>query len=80
MLDFPSYFQAFKLFSLLESIVIVWMDTSKLKRSVKLPYFVKMFFEVLSGKALLSFAVKPLYCALFQVGCVWAEIPSCGCA
>jgi hypothetical protein len=41
---------------------------------------VKIVFEVLSGKALLSFAVKPLYCALFQVGCVWAEIPSCGCA
>ena len=39
-----------------------------------------MFFEGLSGNALVSFAVKPLYFALFQVGCVWAEIPSCGCA
>lgn len=45
-LTIPSYCLAFKLFSLLEVIIILWMDTSKLKRSVKLPYFVKMFFEV----------------------------------
>ena len=29
-----------------------------------------MFFEGLSGNAFVSFAVKPLYFALFQVGCV----------
>lgn len=80
LFDLPSYSLAFKLFSLVEVIVILGMGTSKFKRIVKLPEFTKMLFEVLSRKALLSFAVKPLYCALFQVGCVWAEIPSCGCA
>lgn len=50
LLDLPSFSMAFKLISLLEINLILGMGTSKLKRSVKLPDFVKMFFEVLSRK------------------------------
>ena len=79
LLDLPSYSGLQALFHFERLLWYCGWIQVNLKR-VSSYHTLWMFFEGLSGNALVSFAVKPLYFALFQVGCVWAEIPSCGCA
>lgn len=51
--------------------MILGMGTRKLKRSVEVSDFVKMFFEVLSGKSPFEFYCKaPVLCSLSGGMCV----------
>lgn len=57
-------------FSLWEMIVILWMDTSKFKKSVKLPYFIDVLWRVKWKRPCELCCKAPVFCSLSGGMCV----------